>query len=315
VRGHLREARGFLDEALRAEAAQAPTPLRAFALGRAGAVAAALGDLAGARDRHEQSLALSRALEDQDNVSGALLDLGGVAMMQGDLTWAHSYLEEGLALCRDTGNRNVLAVLNTLALVTMDQGDYGGARSYQEESLALCRAQGDTHVPAAVLHNLGVVLVLQGDPDAARALFEEALAMNRQTGHRQWEAQNLLSLGQLAREGGDHPAARSLLTEVLTIQRDIEAIADLPDGLEAMAWLAQAEGQPDRAARLLGAAQALRVRLGAPVLPADMPGHEGRIDQVRHGLGEPRFTAAWGAGQAMTWEQAVADALLEETSG
>ena len=70
-----------------------------------------------------------------------------------------------------------------------------------------------------------------------------------------------------------------------------------------------AETHPDRAARLLGAVEALREAIGAPLPPAQ----RGEIDRVtaamRDALGEETFAAAWAEGGAMTPDQAVAHAL------
>jgi hypothetical protein len=81
--------------------------------------------------------------------------------------------------------------------------------------------------------------------------------------------------------------------------------------LERLAGVACAQDQPERAARLLGAAEALRQAICAPQPPADRLGWEHSCSSVRAKLGEAMFSAAWVAGRAMTLEQAVAYALEE----
>ena len=78
-----------------------------------------------------------------------------------------------------------------------------------------------------------------------------------------------------------------------------------------MAWLAVAEGQPARAARLGGAAEALREALGAALHPVLHPGHDQAVQAMRAALGEEAFAAAWAEGQALPLEEAVALALEE----
>jgi hypothetical protein len=79
--------------------------------------------------------------------------------------------------------------------------------------------------------------------------------------------------------------------------------------------VAGARGAPERAARLLGAVQALRDAIGAPVPPEYRAAYERTAAAARAALGEEAFTAAWAAGRTLSWEQAVAYALEgDETS-
>src|SRR5690349_6266486 len=75
------------------------------------------------------------------------------------------------------------------------------------------------------------------------------------------------------------------------------------------------KGQPERAARVFGAGQALRQSLRAN-LARDWPGgarsdYEQDVATVRAQLDAATFEAAWAAGRAMTLEQAIAEALGE----
>jgi hypothetical protein len=81
--------------------------------------------------------------------------------------------------------------------------------------------------------------------------------------------------------------------------------------LEGLAWVAAADEQSPRAARLGGAAEALREALGAP-LPASLcAGHDRAVQAMRTALGEEACAAAWAAGRALPLEQAIAEALHE----
>ena len=79
--------------------------------------------------------------------------------------------------------------------------------------------------------------------------------------------------------------------------------------LEGLAAVAGGQGQAARAARLAGAAAALREELGAPVAPGDRSWYEPAIAHARAALGDAGFTAAQSEGRAMTLEQAIAYAL------
>jgi non-specific serine/threonine protein kinase len=108
---------------------------------------------------------------------------------------------------------------------------------------------------------------------------------------------------------GAYERATALLEEALLLSRDIGTRELLALGLESLAWVAAASGQSRRAARLCGAAEALREVLGVPLSPAQRTGHDQAVQAMRATLGEEAFAAAWAAGRALSLEQAVALAL------
>jgi hypothetical protein len=73
------------------------------------------------------------------------------------------------------------------------------------------------------------------------------------------------------------------------------------------------QNEPGRAARLFGAAAALREAIGAPRPPAFRSYHERNLTAVRGRLGKEAFKKTWAEGQEMTAEQAVKYALERPT--
>src|SRR5262249_61476665 len=81
------------------------------------------------------------------------------------------------------------------------------------------------------------------------------------------------------------------------------------ENLEVLAGILTAQGDSERAARLLTAAETIRHALGAPVPPIDRAEYDLWRAASRAALGTEQFLAAWMAGRAMTLEEAVALAL------
>ena len=73
--------------------------------------------------------------------------------------------------------------------------------------------------------------------------------------------------------------------------------------------LAGEAAQPQRAARLFGAAAALRERIGIPIPAVERADYDAAVAQARAQLDPAAFDAAWAEGLAMNWEQATAYAL------
>ncbi len=81
--------------------------------------------------------------------------------------------------------------------------------------------------------------------------------------------------------------------------------------LEKLVGIAVARGQPEGAARLLGATEALRQAITAPMGAADRADYEQSVALAQARLDEHTFAAAWAEGRAMTMEQAIAYALAD----
>jgi hypothetical protein len=110
-------------------------------------------------------------------------------------------------------------------------------------------------------------------------------------------------------EEGDHERARSHCVDSINLYRELGDRRNVATLLGQLASQAGRRGQGSRAARLWGAAAALREAIGAPLSPAQRESHERAVAPVRAACGEAEFAAAWIAGEALTLEQAVAEAI------
>jgi non-specific serine/threonine protein kinase len=346
LRGDFSEGRGYLGKALAREGAQEATVARAKALNGAGGLAFSQGDYTSASALYEQALMLQRELGDQAGIALSLIGLGNVAHSQGNQEAARTLYEESLAIRRELGDRwGIANSLSNLGSVAYSLRDYGVARALYEESLAMNRELGDKAGIANSLYNLGCLAHVQGDPSLAKSLFEESLTIRRAWGDKANIANLLYNLGNVAHTQGDYAAARALLQESLTLYREIghpfiihvlgllghveRAVGDyaqatslyqeslklrretgdrlsLAQSLEDFAGLAGRQGQPERALRLLGAAETLVATLGRTLPVGYALDYERTVADARARCGAEVFAAAWEEGRAMTLEQAVA---------
>ena len=79
-----------------------------------------------------------------------------------------------------------------------------------------------------------------------------------------------------------------------------------PAAEENVAFVAIDKGRAEDAARLLGAASAMRDASGAAMAFDEIPELEDHLDRLRGIMPPPSFDAAWAAGRAMTQADAVA---------
>jgi tetratricopeptide (TPR) repeat protein len=127
-------------------------------------------------------------------------------------------------------------------------------------------------------------------------------------------ADTLENLGEIAYEEGNVADAAQLYGDSLQIHRDLGDRFSVAYSLENIAAVAATIGASDAAARLYGAAAALREDVGAPVPQSEMPRYERGLAKARAGLSASMFEAAWAAGRALSWMQAI-DEAVEITQG
>jgi non-specific serine/threonine protein kinase len=267
--GYLSEGQRWLATAL-ARSGQEPAPLRAQALAAAGTLAQEQGQYERAVALCRESLVLFRSLRDTRGVARSLRVMGVAATFQGEHAAARAYLEESLGLVRKEGRpREIASVLTNLGTELRSEGDYEAARACYDEGLGLFRDLGHTWGVAIVLMNLAVLAHLEADDASATELARESLALLWEEGFRYF----------------------------------------LPRGLELVGAVAAARGRSERAARLFGAAEALRETIGHPLPPSDRAIYDGGVAAVRAALDETVVRAAWQEGRALPLEQVIQEAL------
>jgi non-specific serine/threonine protein kinase len=270
--GHIAEGIRWMERALES-AENAPPTIRVKALNEAGLLAVIRGDHEQGRLWGSEALALSRELGDRANSAWALVYLGAHSTASPD------EYREGIALC--------------------------------EEGLALFRELGDRSGMARALNILGELARLVGDYQRARTVYEECLAVFREAGDALREAIVLGNLSYIAQHQGDHGRAEALCKEAIVRLRELELRYPMAFFLAALAGPVAAKGDAERAACLLGAAEALREAMGIGLVPSDQFEVDRYVSAVREQLDEMTFEAAWAEGRAMSLEVAIAYALEE----
>ena len=87
---------------------------------------------------------------------------------------------------------------------------------------------------------------------------------------------------------------------------ELEAYLNISDILECLAALAAQAGSHREAARLFGAAHAIRQRIGEVRFKMYDAGYEASVTALRDAMGEHDFKSAWAEGAALSTEEAIA---------
>ena len=311
TRGYLSEGRTYLEAVAKSDAI--PATLRAKALDGLGWIAEPQGDYERARVAYEESLQLYRSSNDKMGVANTLGDLGSLALDRGDYEQASSLLEESLTLHRELGSKeDIIGILDGLSVLASAKGDREQSITFFNEALILSRGTGNVRRTAATLGNLGITTLVHGDPEQAAALLEESLALFRDIGDSLNIAIGLMHSALAALTRGDLERVQALCEESLELLQKAEDKQHIADCLEIMAGGAGAQGRAQRAARLWGAAEALREEIGVLLQPEDRRVLDPYLEAARSSLGEVAWQVTLSEGRAMTPEQAIEYSLTAE---
>lgn len=181
-----------------------------------------------------------------------------------------------------------------------------------EEAIRLARAAGHEALEGSFTVNLGANAALSGDSARALALCEDGLARIEAVEERFVFHWALPTAAGVAFAAGDHALARERLARGVAPARETGAFEALPGALETTAALLGTQARLAAAARLWGAAEALRSHMGVAVAMHPFRGVEApHRDAARAALGHEAFDAAFAAGRAMTVRESIAFALRE----
>ena len=231
-----------------------------------------------------------------------LVELGRVGVWRGD-AGVLPLLAEALELVEQLGAVEDLAeLLCVRAEAYVRAGDLGRAGADFARAGELADLAGTAEIHATARNGIGDLARLRGDLGQARGECEAALR-GCPGGLFTFQAARdriMVTLGRITEaEGATREAARIYLGAAVSAvgRADLAAAASAVEGL---AGIALRDGEPARAARLLGAGTALRgVRAGGD------PDVERVVAAARTVLGVAGYEAAYTAGAALSHADAL----------
>jgi predicted ATPase len=195
-----------------------------------------------------------------------------------------------------------LAIAWTLPIA----GDFDEALREAAASLEELEGQDEPVFTGMAAFTAGSLEMALGRYDDAMRHLREARDLAERTGGDWLAAGPRVQLGILAVLRGRLDEARPLLDEALNLSLTARSTPFATLCLAGYAQLAFADGDPDRAALLEGAAEGLRRRVGLPAWPHLRRVEADLVARVRHRLGASRFDQAFSAGSGLAQREAVA---------
>jgi predicted ATPase/class 3 adenylate cyclase len=234
---------------------------------------------------------------------------GWVAARLGDLDAAYESATASVDMWRrlDDNSRQPEA-LRTLAIIEADRGQPGVARATFEEALRVARAINDSEQVEDCLANFGLMEACEGNFERSLSMNNEAIAIARERGDstaaRLYE-HNMACTMRMTGQVED--AQRHMRNSIPHILRDNEPAMLMVLAEDYAAVLCDL-GQHPRAVRLLGAAEAMRERLGVPRPGTQQADLAEPIAKTRAALTLEEWDDAYQAGRNTTIEDALTEA-------
>jgi predicted ATPase/DNA-binding CsgD family transcriptional regulator len=248
----------------------------------------------------------------------ALTGAGWLANFQGEYGAAKALIEEGLALYRELGDKEgiALSIVMLGSVAVMGQRDDIPVEALIEEGALLRPEVEDRRTVAGLLDIEGGAALVRGDLERAVELWEETLALYREVGDVLGIVACHTNLGLVKLAQGDYERSAALLRESVRLAWELDHKPFFQYSVIGLGGVAASLGWPVRAARLWGAAEGISETYGVHLLSAgrSLIDYEGRLAAVRSRLDEAAWTAAWAEGRDMDLEQISEYARQEEAS-
>ena len=258
----------------------------------------------------QDAIAFSRAAGDK-RILGYSLEMYYTASGFINIPDADKYAEEGLRIFRDEidDKWGLSMAYQNMVRVAESRGDQKEKEKYLAKLKQLVR-ETPLSLPSGLFYlGMGHSETAQGNYEAAKSNFEEGLGVFRHLRHPGFQLIMTSEIGHTVRRMGQTLEAKKIYGETLRSWQTTGNRGAIANQLEGFAFLAIVEEEPQRAAKLLGAAEVIRERVQSPMTDFEQMEYVQSLEQLRFMLAEPKFNELWAEGRAMMLDEAVQFAL------
>jgi tetratricopeptide (TPR) repeat protein len=236
--------------------------------------------------------------------------LGVLLQNHGEWDSSRAALELCLEHWQEQGNASLIArELNSLGVGYRSVGEYDVAHTFFDQSIEQARAAGEEGRIATALSNLAILEVDGGRPEAAIDLLNEALEIDLRKGDVWGAVHDHCNLAAAMMQAGRSEEAWALLRTHSPSVLEL-GDAELTITVIELFCLSLAElGDAVRSARLLGAAEELRLRAELPIQVPDATLLEASVKKVRDRPDPSTWAANVELGRGYTVDDAIGEAV------
>jgi tetratricopeptide (TPR) repeat protein len=261
-------------------------------------------DISRAKALLEESLTLSRKIEDIDGIGSRSGYYALFSAYSGDYARAVSLAQEGVEAMRKVGNIFWAGRIQ-LFLVNIHLAQENYQEASRQAQICLIDGKNNTHVPLTgeAIQALQMIAWAEGDFKRAMLLGQSGIELAQKNPARSinFIFRNYYSCGLTASSLGEYSQAKQFF--MLALNNKEAAVQSM--SLSGFGVFLYRLGKPQQAVRIF-ASDHTRFetrRLSYPVRARQE--HDKALADIRQVLGEEAFRAAWEEGQALSLPQAV----------
>jgi predicted ATPase/class 3 adenylate cyclase len=267
-------------------------------------------------DREEDNLrtALFWNVTDTRGIVGRLRLAGSLWLfwrLRGHISEGQQWLAQALSTATEAEETTGQSVIGWSAGRKRPPAEPAIARDLIEECQDKLREIGSQPAITGFLSTIGDLGRFKPAATAVRERLDDGIAQIRKIGSQETITGVLESL------------KKAVLPETAPVQRDVptnppreetiqSSLSSIAENLESLAQAAYSQGQIERAARLYGAARALREAYASELAASTAPDLVDFLMQAPDGADIDALAAAWQEGRRMTWQEAIDYALSEK---
>ena len=235
--------------------------------------------------------------------------LGSMAHEQGDYEQARAFIAKALDGFSQTHDvREHASCLTMLGAILPHFGELANAKLKLDEAVAMLREIDEPWSLAFALNTM-TALVARRNVNAATVYAAEALDIAERLDNPALATQALVGLGYMSLVRGEVATARALLERGAALARNLRFREGMATCLDAIAAVALAENDPERAATALGGSDALRESIGSHIWPLLKMERDIVVASVREALGDEHYRRGWERGRSLRHTELLAAAL------
>jgi predicted ATPase/DNA-binding NarL/FixJ family response regulator len=268
--------------------------------------------------RHWLDVVLARVPRETPERVSALRVNAWLAVLMGNPDTAQRLLSIAVPLAERHGDAiERTQVAQVQGMVALLNGELAKARDVLSGTLERFRELNVLDGELFALLTLGMTRAGLGEPDAGLALLDSCLQRTAEFGEFFWRSYALWGTARVEIGRGSVDRAERLAKEALRLQRSLDNRLAIGFSLEVLGWVAQRQGKPRRAARLLGASAAVwdAMRAGTASYAIFASDHDQYEKRIRDALGTTSFKEAFDHGYHMAQEAAMDYALEAKRHG
>jgi predicted ATPase/class 3 adenylate cyclase len=307
---------GLVSEALAAvdalppatgEKGQTRVEIRCLAYQALGYSQMGFGDMVSSRMNLGWAIRLAREIDHPRYLAAALVQRA----LAGTIVNADDVIDDGQEAAELYRRLNMPLMaaqgMGLISLLYFRRGELEKAKPLAEETLSIVRQHaGHSSLANAMIYlSMPQLALSMGDIPLAESLYHAGIDALRRLRSRFFACVLESDLAHHLRRAGRPDDARPIYRRAIREWQDMGRRAAVANMLENFAFMARGEGQIERAARLFGAAGAIRDEIQIDMSPWEREEYDREVTALRTSMPVEEFWQAWAIGQEMKLDEAV----------